>query len=77
MSNTHRDTQEHVQTILRKGKLNKEGIKILHMSDQEKQREMNFVLKDMIKQKEEQKEKLKRLSQEEYQLTLQEMLPEF
>ena len=68
-----RDSEEHVKTILRKGKLNKEGISLLKMSDEQKHKEMHSVLRDMILQKKKERQAEKQLSQDEYQLTLQEM----
>lgn len=68
-----RDSDEHVKTILRKGKLNKEGMSLLKMSEEQKHKEMHSVLRDMILQKKKEKANQKQLSKDEYQLTLQEM----
>ena len=72
-SRNFRDNKEDIQTIVRKGKLNKEGIKLLNMNKEQKHTEINQALKDMMKQKETQKQSEKLLSREQYLVSLQEM----
>ena len=48
-------------------------MKYLKMSQGQKRKEMNVVLKNMIRQKKEEKQHLKKLSLEEYQASNKEM----
>ena len=67
------DPNTDKQIILKKGKLNREGIKVVKMDKQAKQKEMNFVLKEMIRQKQREREVQKEAEQQEFIMMMNEL----
>ena len=69
---TGRDGHE-VDTILKKGKLNQEGIKVVKMNEKEKKDEIKRALKQMIRDKQTRKIEGKKLEREQDRINRREM----
>ncbi|CAI2361560.1 unnamed protein product [Moneuplotes crassus] len=67
------DSNSHLDTIIKKGKLNQEGLKYLRMNPLEKRKDIDSTLKAMISQKDQKKRDQKVLDAEEYIETNKEM----